>query len=57
MISASLPGPDEDQPAPDVSSDRIPAPDVERSDSVDQAKSAPLEIREIEKLEDDAKGG
>ena len=32
-------------------------PDVERSGSVDQAKSAPLEIREIEKLEDDAKGG
>lgn len=47
----------EAQPAPDVSSDRVPATDAERGDSLDKAKTAPLEIQEIESLEDDAKGG
>ena len=48
---------DEAQPAPDVSSDRVPSPDPKRVDSLDKAKTAPLEIQEIENLEDDAKGG
>ena len=48
---------DKPQPAPDVSTDRVPAPDDKRGDSVDKAKTPPLEIREIENLEDDAKGG
>ena len=64
MISAPQPA-DEDkrlssdraQPAPDVSSDRVPAKDAEPGDSPDKNKTAPLEIREIENLEDDAKGG
>jgi hypothetical protein len=37
-------------PQPDVSSDRDAEPEAE-------TQSEPLEIREIEKLEDDAKGG
>jgi hypothetical protein len=53
--SDPTPGPP-DQPEPDVSSDRVPAagtpPEAGR-----RGKSAPLEIREIENLEDDAKGG
>ena len=48
---------DKPQPAPDVSSDRVPAPNAESGDSRDKAKTAPLEIQEIENLEDDAKGG
>jgi hypothetical protein len=48
---------DEAQPAPDVSSDRVPATDAEPEGSLDKAKTAPLGIQEIENLEDDAKGG
>ena len=48
---------DEARPAPDVSSDRVPATDAEPDGSLDKAKTAPLGIREIENLEDDAKGG
>ena len=47
----------EGQPAPDVSSDRVPATDAEPEGSLDRVKSAPLGIQEIENLEDDAKGG
>ena len=64
MISGPLPAnedkrlaSDEGQPAPDVSADRVPPPDPKGVDSLDKAKTAPLEIQEIENLEDDAKGG
>jgi hypothetical protein len=51
-------GTDDDKPqAPDVSSDRVPATDAEPEGSLDQAKTAPLGIQEIENLEDDSKGG
>jgi hypothetical protein len=43
--------------APDVSSDRVPATDAEPEGSLDNVKTAPLGIQEIENLEDDAKGG
>ena len=42
---------------PDVSSDRIPATDAEPEGSLDEVKTAPLGIQEIENLENDAKGG
>jgi hypothetical protein len=57
MMSAPRPEDDEWQPAPDVKSDRVPAKDAERGDSREKNKTAPLEIQEIENLEDDAKGG
>ena len=41
----------------DVSSDRVPATDAEPEGSLDRVKTAPLGIQEIERLEDDAKGG
>jgi hypothetical protein len=44
-------------PAPNVSSDRVPATDAEPEGSLDKAKTAPLGIQEIENMEDDAKGG
>lgn len=53
--SDPTPGPP-DQPAPDVNSDRVPAADTS-TEAGRHEKSAPLEIREIENLEDDAKGG
>lgn len=43
--------------APDVSSDRVPSTDAEPEGSLAKEKTAPLGIREIENLEDDAKGG
>lgn len=43
--------------APDVNSDRVPSTDAEPEGSLDRVKSAPLGIKEIENLEDDAKGG
>lgn len=43
--------------APDVSSDRVPSTDAEPEGSLAKAKTAPLGIREIENLEDDARGG
>lgn len=64
MISAAppanedeRPGSEEAQPAPDVSSDRVPAPEAEPGERLDKAKTRPLEIQDIENLEDDAKGG
>lgn len=45
-----------DQPA-NVSSDRVPATDAEPEGSLDKVKTGPLGIQEIEKMEDDAKGG
>lgn len=40
-----------------VSSDRVPATDAEPEGSLDQVKTAPLGIEEIENQEDDSKGG
>ena len=40
----------------DVISDRVPS-DAESKGNPDRAKTSPLEIQEIESLEDDAKGG
>jgi hypothetical protein len=48
--------PTPNQPEPDVSSDRVPAADTP-PEAGRRGKSAPLDIREIENLEDDAKGG
>jgi hypothetical protein len=45
------------QQPPDVSSDRVPATDAEPEGSLDRVKTAPLNIQDIENLEDDAKGG
>jgi hypothetical protein len=45
------------QAAPDVSSDRVPATDTKPEGGSSRVKSPPLAIREIENLEDDAKGG
>jgi hypothetical protein len=47
----------QEEAAPDVSSDRVPATDAEPEGSLDRVKTAPLGIQEIENLEDDAKGG
>ena len=49
--------PQKPQPAPDVSTDRVPATDAEPEGSLAKVKSAPLGIQDIENLEDDAKGG
>lgn len=48
---------DEPQAAPNVDSDRVPATDAEPEGSLDKVKTAPLGIKEIENLEDDARGG
>jgi hypothetical protein len=56
--SADGPHPEsQTQQAPDVSSDRVPATDAEPEGSLDRVKTAPLNIQDIENLEDDAKGG
>jgi hypothetical protein len=53
------PGFDTDRPfRPNVDSDRrVPATDAEPEGSLDNVKSKPLGIQQIEELEDDAKGG
>jgi hypothetical protein len=51
MLSARL-----SPTAPDVSSDRAVADGDSRA-AIDRKKNSPLEIQEIENLEDDAKGG
>ena len=43
--------------AANVESDRVPATDAEPEGSLDKVKTGPLGIQEIEKMEDDAKGG
>jgi hypothetical protein len=47
----------ESQQAPDASSDRATDKDANREGRQDRDKRAPLEIKEIENMEDDAKGG
>lgn len=45
------------QAEPNVDSDRVPSTDAEPEGSLDNVKTAPLGIQEIENMEDDAKGG
>jgi hypothetical protein len=45
------------EPAPDASSDRMPQGEEDPQGRQSRPKKPPLPIREIEKLEDDAKGG
>lgn len=52
-----LRAPEQDQPAPDVDSDRVPATDAEPEGSLDRVDATPLGIQDIENLEDDSKGG